>query len=85
MKLWKTHISANNFLSCQRKKGYLWTGRWRERKKHLFPVNVQSSKMKCAYNYYKDDDIYEPTPSICNQSIPIYINLYHISLSIDCY
>ena len=78
-----THIviSANKLLSCQRKKGYLWTGRWRERKKYLSPVNAQSIKMKRVYNYcIQRCDIYAPTLSICNQSIPI-----HINLSIDCY
>ena len=51
--------------------GYLWTGHWRERKKFCSPVNVQSIKM----NVLQRCDIYTPIPSICNQSIPIYLSI----------
>ena len=64
-----------------RKIGYLGTGHWRESREYYFPVNVQSIKMKCIYNYcIQRCDIYVPIPSICNQWIPT-----DISLSIDCY
>ena len=60
---------------------YLWTGRWRERRESCSPVNVQRIKLKSVYNYCVQRwDIYAPIPSMCNQSIPININL-----SIDCY
>jgi len=60
---------------------YLWTGHWRERRESCSPVNVQKTKMRCVYSYYvQRRDIYALIPSICNQSIPIDINL-----SINCY
>ena len=66
--------------------GYLWTGR-RERREYCSPVNIQSIKMKCVYNYcIQRCDIYVLFPSIYNQLIPIdtIINTY-IYLYIDCY
>ena len=61
--------------------GYLWTGHWRERREYRFPVNVQSIKMKCVYNYcIQRYEIYALIQSICNRSLPIDTNL-----SIDCY
>ena len=52
-----------------------------EKEESIISVNVQSIKMKYISNYcVQRCDIYAPIPSICNQSIPIDINL-----SIDCY
>ena len=52
-----------------------------EKEESIISVNVQSIKMKYVSNYcVQRCDIYAPIPSICNQSIPIAINL-----SIDCY
>ena len=64
-----------------KKNGYLGTGHWTERREYYSPVNIQSIKMKCVYNYcIQRCDIYVPIPFICNQWIPI-----DISLSVDCY
>ena len=66
--------------------GYLWTGR-RERREYYSPVNIQSIKMKCVYNYcIQRCNIYVLFPSIYNQLIPIdtIVNTY-IYLYIDCY
>ena len=64
-----------------KEKGYLWMGHWRERREYRFPVNVQSIKMKCVYNYcVQRYEIYALIQSICNRSLPINTNL-----SIDCY
>ena len=52
-----------------------------EKEESIISVNVQSIKMKYVSNYcVQRCDIYAPIPSICNQLIPIDINL-----SIDCY
>ena len=64
-----------------KEEGYLWTGRSKERRKYSSPVNFQSIKIKCVCNNdVQRCDIYASIPSICNQLIPIDINL-----SIDCY
>ena len=51
-----------------------------KRKKNSSPVNFQNIKIKCVCNNdVQRCDIYVSIPSICNQLIPIDINL-----SIDC-
>ena len=61
--------------------GYPVEGALTRKREYCSPVNVQSIKMKCVYNYcVQRCDIYAPIPSICNRLIPIDINL-----SIDCY
>ena len=55
---------------------YLWTG-GRERREYCSPVNIQSIKMKCVYNYcIQRCDIYVLIPSIYNQLIPIDTIIY---------
>ena len=52
-----------------------------EKEESIISVNVQSIKLKCVSNYcVQRCDIYAPILSICNQSIPIDINL-----SINCF
>ena len=63
--------------------GYPVEGALTRKREYCSPVNVQSIKMKCVYNYcVQRCDIYAPIPSICNRSIPIDINLQESSSSI---
>ena len=46
-----------------------------ERREYCSPVNI---KMKCVYNYCVQSCVFYasiPVPSICNQSIPIYLSV----------
>ena len=78
--VWTLGKNDDKLLSWQRKMDSCGRG-IEEKEESIISVNVQSIKMKYVSNYcVQRCDIYAPILSICNQSIPIDINL-----SIDCY
>ena len=71
--VWTGGKNEEKLLSWQRKMDSCGRG-IEEKEESIISFNVQSIKMKYVSNYcVQRCDIYAPIPSICNQSISIYL------------